>query len=151
MAADTVISGVIRGVLPYAVIGGVGLLGYMWLNKNGYLDGIKNGINAAAEIPTKLVDEVKNRTGITDAKNGDYIGAAQKIIRTTVPIVNVWEAEYNAVADGVKKIVDNGYRTTTQSSDDVPADSKPQAGYFGKFAQSIAPDWVKENKPFWEK
>ena len=101
MAADTVISGVIRGILPYAVIGGVGFVGYMWLNKNGYLDGIKNGINAAAEIPSKLVDEVKNRTGITDAQKGDYIGAAQNIVRTTVPIVNVWEAEYNYAKDNL--------------------------------------------------
>ena len=151
MAADTVISGVIRGILPYAVIGGVGFLGYTWLNKNGYLDGIKKGINAAAEVPSKFVDEVKNRTGITDAQNGDFIGAAQKIVRTTVPIVNVWEAEYNAVADGVKKIADNGYRTTTQTSDDVPADSKPQRGYFERYADRILPEWMKDIKPIWEK
>lgn len=151
MAADAVISGVIRGILPYAVIGGVGFVGYMWLNKNGYLDGIKKGINAAAEVPSKFVEEVKTRTGITDAQKGDYIGAAQKIVRTTVPIVNVWEAEYNAVADGIKKIADNGYRTTTQTSDDVPADSKPQRGYFERYADRILPEWMKDIKPIWEK
>lgn len=104
MAADTVISGVIRGILPYAVIGGAGFLGYMWLNKNGYLDGIKKTVDAVAEVPSRFVDEVKNRTGITDAQNGDFIGAAQKIVRTTVPIVNVWEAEYNFVKDNLPEV-----------------------------------------------
>ena len=34
MAADTIVSGVIRGLLPYAVIGGVGYLAYRYIKNS---------------------------------------------------------------------------------------------------------------------
>ncbi len=104
MAADTVISGVIRGILPYAALAGVGFLGYTWLNKNGYLDGIKGGIDSIAEVPSKIVDTIKDRTGADNFANGDWVGGAQKIVRN-IPIVNLGEKGYNAAKDFVEDVL----------------------------------------------
>lgn len=64
MAADTVISGVIRGILPYAVIGGVGLLGYTYLRKKGVLKDVQNvadNVFRAPQIIVKKIQEVTDK------------------------------------------------------------------------------------------
>ena len=89
MAADTVISGVIRGILPYAVIGGVGLAGYMYLRKKGVLKDVQNvadNVFRAPQIIVKKIQEVTdkvptlpdnpiipNPTKVTVIKNDDGI------------------------------------------------------------------------------
>lgn len=91
-------------MLPYAALAGVGFLGYTWLNKNGYLDGIKGGIDTIAEVPSKIVDTIKDRTGADNFANGDWIGGAQKIVRN-IPIVNLGEKGYNAAKDFVEDVL----------------------------------------------
>lgn len=90
--------------MPYAALAGVGFLGYTWLNKNGYLDGIKGGIDSIAEVPSKLVDTIKDRTGADKFANGDWVGGAQMIVRN-IPIVNLGEKGYNAAKDFVEDVL----------------------------------------------
>lgn len=58
MAADTVISGVIRGILPYAVIGGVGLAGFMYLRKKGVLKDVQNVADSVIRAPQIIVKKI---------------------------------------------------------------------------------------------
>ena len=148
MAADTIISGVVRGVLPYAALAAVGIIGYSWLNKNGYLDGIKAVGDAAANIPSQLVNTIRSRTGADKFAEGDFIGGAQQIIRN-VPVVAAGEAAFNAVSDGVKKILDDGYTTTISSGSDLPAGSEPQLGTFGEKAANTLQNnpWMAAKLP----
>ena len=90
---DAVISGVIRGLLPYAALAAVGVVGYSYLNKKGYLNGIKNAIDTAADIPLQIVNGaanfIQNKTplgGIDDIRNGDFIGGTKKIVKYSTPI-----------------------------------------------------------------
>lgn len=62
MAADTVISGVIRGVLPYAVIGGVGLLGYTYLRKKGVFADLKSTADNVFRAPQIIVKKIQEVT-----------------------------------------------------------------------------------------
>ena len=69
MAADTVISGVIRGVLPYAVIGGVGLLGYTYLRKKGVFADLKStadNVFRAPQIIVKKIAEIPEKIPLPD-------------------------------------------------------------------------------------
>jgi hypothetical protein len=69
MAADTVISGVIRGILPYAVIGGVGLLGYTYLRKKGVLADLKStadNVFRAPQIIVKKIAEIPEKIPLPD-------------------------------------------------------------------------------------
>lgn len=93
MAKDTIIAGVVRGILPYAALAAVGVVGYSYLNKKGYLNGIKNAIDTAADIPSQIVNSaanfIQNKTplgGIDDIRNGDFIGGAKKIVKYSTPI-----------------------------------------------------------------
>lgn len=118
MAAEKIVSGIVRGVLPYAALAGVGFLGYTWLNKNGYLNGIKGVIDGVSEVPTKFIDTIKDRAGIDEFSSGDYIGGAQKIVRN-IPIVNLGEKAYNAAADFIKGGADpQPVSTTTTTPND---------------------------------
>ena len=148
MAADTIISGVVRGVLPYAALAAIGIVGYSWLNNHGYLDGVKGAVDAAAEVPNKIVDTFRSRTGMDKFQQGDFIGGAQQIVRN-IPVVAAGEATFNAVADGVKKILDDGYKTTTKSGSDLPAGSQPQLGTIGEIvAKSMQRNpWMAESLP----
>lgn len=136
MAADTIISGIVRGVLPYAALAAVGIVGYSYLNRRGYLDGVKSAADAAANIPSQIVNTIRSRTGADKFADGDFIGGAQQIVRN-IPVVAAGEAAFNAAADGVKTILNDGYKTTTTSSDDVPADATPTRGYFAKKAENL--------------
>ncbi len=98
-------------MLPYAALAGAGFVGYMWLDKKGYLNGIKDGIKGTvdtiSEVPSKLVDTIKNRTGADNFANGDWIGGAQQIVRN-IPIVNLGEKGFNAAKDWIEdKLPDN--------------------------------------------
>jgi len=148
MATDKIISGIVRGVLPYAALAAVGIVGYSYLNRHGYLDGVKSAADAAANIPSQLVNTIRSRTGADKFADGDYIGGAQQIVRN-IPIVAAGEAAYNAAADGVKKILNDGYTTTTKSGSDLPAGSEPQLGTFGEIAaKSIQRNpWMAEAMP----
>ena len=136
MAADTIISGIVRGVLPYAALAAVGIVGFSYLNRHGYLDGVKSAADAAANVPSQIVNTIRSRTGADKFADGDFIGGAQQIVRN-IPVVAAGEAAFNAVADGAKTILNDGYKTTTSSSDDVPADATPTRGYFDKIADNI--------------
>ena len=57
-AADSVISGVVRGVLPYAVIGGVGFLGYTYLRKKGVLKDISTTVDNVFSMPRTIVKKI---------------------------------------------------------------------------------------------
>ena len=90
---DAVISGVVRGLLPYAALAAVGVVGYSYLNKKGYLNGIKSAIDTAADIPSQIVNGaanfIQNKTplgGIDDIRNGDFVGGAKKIVKYSTPI-----------------------------------------------------------------
>lgn len=88
-AADSVISGVVRGVLPYAAVGVAGFIGYRWLKKRGVFKDLNRIVDDASKIPTKIVDFAKEKTalkGIEQIQDGDWIGGAQTIIRRTTPI-----------------------------------------------------------------
>lgn len=64
MAADTVISGVIRGILPYAVIGAAGFVGYTYLRKKGVLKDVQNvadNVFRAPQIIVKKIQEVTDK------------------------------------------------------------------------------------------
>lgn len=89
MAKDTIISGIVRGVIPYAALAAVGIVGYSWLNKHGYLDGVKGALDSAANLPSQIVNTVKEKTalkGFEQIGGGDFIGGAQTIIRRTTPL-----------------------------------------------------------------
>ena len=105
-AAESVISGVVRGVLPYAVIGGVAFLGYTYLRRKGVISDIKTVVDDAAELPTKALDILKKRTGADKFADGDYIGGAQTIIRNISPTVMLAEKGWNLAADGWEKAKD---------------------------------------------
>lgn len=69
MAADTVISGVIRGILPYAVIGGVGFLGYTYLRKKGVLKDVQNvadNVFRAPQLIVKKIAEIPEKIPLPD-------------------------------------------------------------------------------------
>ena len=59
MAADKIIAGVVRGVLPYAALAAVGIVGYSYLNKRGYLDGVKSAADTVFNLPQIIVKEVQ--------------------------------------------------------------------------------------------
>ena len=99
MGADTIISGVVRGLLPYAAIGGAAFLGYTYLRKRGVINDIKTVVDDAAELPTKALDILKKRTGADKFADGDFIGGAQTIIRNVSPVVNLAEKGWNLAAD----------------------------------------------------
>ena len=56
---DAVISGVVRGLLPYAALAAVGIVGYSYLNKKGYLNGVKDAVDTAFNLPTIIIKEVQ--------------------------------------------------------------------------------------------
>lgn len=58
MAADTVISGVIRGVLPYAAIAAAGFAGYTYLRKKGVLKDAGAVVDSVFRLPEKIVKAV---------------------------------------------------------------------------------------------
>ena len=79
--------------MPYAALAAVGVVWYSYLNKKGYLNGIKNAIDTAADIPSQIVNSaanfIQNKTplgGIDDIRNGDFIGGAKKIVKYSTPI-----------------------------------------------------------------
>ena len=123
-AAESVISGVVRGVLPYAVIGGAAFLGYTYLRKKGVLNDIKTFVDDTAELPTKALDILKKRTGADKFAEGDYIGGAQTIIRNVSLPVNLAEKGWNLAADGLEKakevIPDEPPQLATQENTGIP-------------------------------
>ena len=69
MAADTVISGVIRGILPYAVIGAAGFVGYTYLRKKGVLKDVQNvadNVFRAPQIIVKKIAEIPEKIPLPD-------------------------------------------------------------------------------------
>ena len=94
MAADSIIAGVVRGVLPYAALAAVGIVGYYYLNKHGYLDGIKSVADAAVNVPSQIVNTIRSRTGADKFAAGDIVGGAQDVARN-IPIVAAGEYAYN--------------------------------------------------------
>lgn len=148
MATDKIISGIVRGVLPYAALAAVGIVGYSYLNRHGYLDGVKSAADAAANIPSQIVNTIRSRTGADKFADGDFIGGAQQIVRN-IPVVAAGEAAFNAAADGVKKILDDGYKTTTRSGSDMSAGSEPQLGTFEERAVKTLQNnpWMAETLP----
>ena len=116
--ADAVISGVVRGLLPYAALAAVGVIGYSYLNKKGYLNGIKNAIDTAADIPSQIVtgaaNFIQNKTpigGVDKIRQGDFIGGAQQIVRTGTPI-GLIEKGANAAADALSNLGKTGNSKT---------------------------------------
>jgi hypothetical protein len=101
MGADTVISGVIRGLLPYVAIGAAGFAGYTYLRKKGVFDEIGKTVDTVANVPKNIVDTVKDRLGADSFARGDFIGGAQTILRNTNPVINVAEKGYNAIKDNL--------------------------------------------------
>lgn len=101
MAADTVISGVIRGLLPYVAIGAAGFAGYTYLRKKGVFDEIGKTVDTVANVPKNIVDTIKDRVGADSFARGDFIGGAQTILRNTNPVINLAEKGYNAVKDNL--------------------------------------------------
>lgn len=57
-AAESVISGVVRGVLPYAVIGGAAFLGYTYLRKKGVLKDISTTVDNVFQMPRTIVKKI---------------------------------------------------------------------------------------------
>ena len=79
MDSGKILSGVIRGVLPYAAIGGVGFLGYMWLKKNGVLNGIGDAVNTVFQLPQTIVGKTSEIvTGTTEAIQDVVTGNANE-------------------------------------------------------------------------
>lgn len=101
MGADTVITGVIRGLLPYAAIAAAGFAGYTYLRKKGVLDDLGQTVDNIANVPKTVVDVVKERVGADSFARGDFIGGAQTILRNTNPVINLAEKGYNAVKDNL--------------------------------------------------
>lgn len=101
MGADTVISGVIRGLLPYVAIGAAGFAGYTYLRKKGVFDEIGKTVDTVANVPKNIVDTIKDRVGADSFARGDFIGGAQTIIRNTNPVINLAEQGYNAIKDNL--------------------------------------------------
>lgn len=101
MGADTVISGVIRGLLPYVAIGAAGFAGYTYLRKKGVFDEIGKTVDTVANVPKNIVDTLKDRVGADSFARGDFIGGAQTILRNTNPVINLAEKGYNAVKDNL--------------------------------------------------
>lgn len=101
MAADTIISGVVRGLLPYVAIGAAGFAGYTYLRKKGVFDEIGKTVDTVANVPKNIVDTVKGRLGADSFARGDFIGGAQTILRNTNPVINLAEKGYNAVKDNL--------------------------------------------------
>lgn len=57
-AAESVISGVVRGVLPYAVIGGAAFLGYTYLRRKGILKDITTTVDNVFQMPRTIVKKI---------------------------------------------------------------------------------------------
>lgn len=139
--ADAVISGVVRGLLPYAALAAVGVVGYSYLNKKGYLNGIKNAIDTAADIPSQLVNGaakfIQNKTplgGIDDIRNGDFIGGAKKIVKYSTPI--------GLIIDNVPDIdipIDVPEITINDPTDDWPIESPTVSSpsFFGQPSDNL--------------
>lgn len=49
----------VRGVLPYAALAAVGIVGYSWLNKRGYFNGIKDAADTVFRLPQTFLKEVQ--------------------------------------------------------------------------------------------
>lgn len=60
MATDKIISGIVRGVIPYAALAAVGIGGYFWLNRHGYLNGVKNAADTVFNLPQVIVKTVSD-------------------------------------------------------------------------------------------
>ena len=118
MGADTVISGVIHGLLPYVAIGAAGFAGYTYLRKKGVFDEIGKTVDTVANVPKNIVDTLKERVGADSFARGDFIGGAQTILRNTNPVINLAEKGYNAVKDNLP---------VTLPWEDSPKESPPTA------------------------
>lgn len=100
-AAQNIGATVINALMPYAVLGAVGFIGYRWLKKSGVIDGVKKTFTEASETISSTADDVGKWYGSTHtgqaqtaAENGDWIKAGQELARN-IPVVNVGEKGYN--------------------------------------------------------
>lgn len=135
MAADTVISGVIRGILPYAVIGGVGLAGYMYLRKKGVLKDVQNvadNVFRAPQIIVKKIAEIPDKIPLPD---NQIIPAPTK---TTV-LTNDGGGDGWIVEKDKPSILDVGYDGFSDNVDrTVAAVEAAQSGDLVEAGQNIA-------------
>ena len=135
MAADTVISGVIRGVLPYAVIGGVGLLGYTYLRKKGVLADLKStadNVFRAPQIIVKKIAEIPEKIPLPD---NPIIPAPTK---TTV-LTNDDGIDGYIVERDKPSILDVGYSGFSDNVDrTVAAAEAAQSGDWVEAGQNLA-------------
>ena len=135
MAADTVISGVIRGILPYAVIGGVGLLGYTYLRKKGVLKDVQNvadNVFRAPQIIVKKIAEIPEKIPLPD---NPIIPAPTK---TTV-LTNDGGGDGWIVEKDKPSILDVGYDGFSDNVDrTVAAVEAAQSGDWVEAGQNIA-------------
>ena len=135
MAADTVISGVIRGILPYAVIGGAGLVGYMYLRKKGVLKDVQNvadNVFRAPQIIVKKIAEIPDKIPLPD---NPIIPAPTK---TTV-LTNDGGGDGWIVEKDKPSILDVGYDGFSDNIDrTVAAVDAAQSGDWVEAGQNIA-------------